>query len=48
MAKDVVSNAATLASIPKASLLIILNLLKQMEDKGMTIDDCISVIRKNM
>ena len=48
MPKDMVSSAATLANIPKASLIAILNLLKQMEDKGMTLDDCIRQIRSNM
>ena len=48
MAKDIVSTGAALASVPKASILNILNLLKQMDSKGYTLDDCIRLIQKNM
>ena len=48
MAKDVVSTAVNVASVSKANTLIILNLLRQMESKGYTLDDCIVLIQKNM
>lgn len=48
MAKDAVSTAANLAGISKANLVIVLNLLRQMDSKGYSLDDCIRLIQKNM